>query len=279
MQRRDFVLTASAALAGLAHPRPAIGAPLRRIGLELYSVRDAMRANPEATLAAIRAMGYDDVELLWSWNNFGRSRAQVKAALDQTGLRAPAAHIAPEILRKEWSRSLDDALFLGHQYLIVPSLPIDAARPLDSWREWADHFNEAGAQARKAGIWLAFHNEPGHQRPIDGVVPYDLFIERTDPAAVRLQLDSGNMTMGGGDPLRYLKAHPSRYWSFHLKDVVADRSKDCELGQGVVDLRAFLAAIPGLERKPCFVEQEGGADPLASARRNLDYLRALTAER
>ena len=30
-------------------------------------------------------------------------------------------------------------------------------------------------------MWLAFHNEPDHLKPIGGAVPYDLFVERTDP--------------------------------------------------------------------------------------------------
>jgi len=275
MQRRTFLQCTAAALAGTPLLRQPISGAPRRVGLELYSVRTEMRRDPEATLAAVRAMGYDDVELLWSWKNFDRTREQVKASLDREGLRAPAAHVNPEILRTEWSKSLDDAAYLGHEYLIVPSLPIDKTKPLDSWREWADHFNTAGASARTAGIWLAFHNEPSHQRPIDGVVPYDLFLERTDPSVVRMQLDCGNMTMGGGDPLQYLKRHTARYGSFHIKDVVADRSRDTELGQGIIDLRAFVAAIPDIDRKPCFVEQEGGPDPLASARRNLAFVRAL----
>lgn len=277
MDRREFVVSASLALAAQAFPRPAGTAAPRRIGLELYSVRDAMRRDPEATLAAVRAMGYDDVELLWSFGNFGRTPAQVRASLDREGLKAPAAHIAPETLRTNWSKSLEDAGLLGHQYLIVPSLPIDAARPLESWREWADTFNVAGAEARGAGIWLAFHNEPGHQKVVDGVIPYDLFLERTDPSVVRLQLDCGNMTMGGGDPLAYLKRHTMRYWSFHLKDVVADRSHDTELGKGIIDLATFVRAIPEIDRKPCFVEQEGGPDPLASAARNYAFMRALGA--
>lgn len=263
------------ALAAGALPRRVGAGPLRRVGLELYSVRDAMRRNPEETLAAVRAIGYDDVELLWSFGNFGRTPKQVRATLDQEGLQAPSAHVAPEILRNNWSRSLEDAALLGHQYLIVPSLPIDAINPLESWRAWADVFNAAGAEARRAGIWLAFHNEPGHQKPIDGVIPYDLFLQRTDPALVRLQLDCGNMAMGGGDPMAYLQRHAARYWSFHLKDVVADRSRDTELGQGILDLPAFLKAIPEIDRKPCFVEQEGGPDPMASAARNHRFIRAL----
>jgi sugar phosphate isomerase/epimerase len=157
----------------------------------------------------------------------------------------------------------------------VPSLPADADRSLDVWRLWADRFNAAGAAARGDGIWLAFHNEPNHMKEIDGVIPYDLFVERLDPAAVRLQLDVGNMTMGGGDPMKYLVRYKDRYCTFHLKDVVADRSRDTELGAGTVDLARFLAAVPALASKPCYVEQEGAKDELASARMNFDYLKTL----
>ncbi len=248
---------------------------IKHISLELYSVRNEMKKDPEGTLAAIRAMGYDEVELLWSFGNFGRTNFQVKAALKNTGLKAPTAHIAPELLTRDWSSSLEAARYLGQQYLIVPSLPEETNTSLDAWKKWADIFNVAGAEARKAKVWLAFHNEPNHQKPIDGVIPYDLFIERTDPAIVRLQLDIGNMRMGGGDPLAYVKAHQDRYCSFHIKDVVADGSHDTELGTGSLDITAFLRATRNPDRKPMVIEQEGSAAPLESAKRNYEYLRRL----
>ena len=282
MKRRTFVQAMGAAVAGglvtpfrVARSGAGSRAKLERIGLELYAVRKAMRADPERTLAAVRAMGYDDVELLWSFDNFGRTPQQVRATLDHEGLKAPSAHMAPEVILNDWDRSLEKAHLLGHQYLVVPSLPDETQHSLDAWRQWADRFNTAGAAARRAGIWLAFHNEPDHMKPIDGAVPYDVFVARLDPAAVRLQLDVGNMLMGHGDPMRYLEAHRDRYWSFHLKDVVADGSRDVELGAGTFDFARFLAAIPDLARKRCYVEQENSSDELASARANHDYLRGL----
>jgi len=279
MDRRDFLFSLGAGGASLAGARFARRAPiartrLERVGLELYSVRDAMRRDPERTLAAVREMGYADVELLWSFGNFGRTPRQVRDTLDTVGLRAPSAHIAPESILTAWDRSLADAKLLGHEYLIVPGLPAQA-NSLDQWRQWADRFNTAGAAARAAGVWLAFHNEPDQMKPIDGTVPYDVFIQRTDPSVVRLQLDVGNMIMGGGDPARYLERHRDRYWSFHVKDVVADRSHDTELGKGTVKLAPLLAAIPDLPHKPVYVEQEGSADSLASARHNVQFLSAL----
>ena len=277
MKRRAFVQSIAAAAVGVgaAPHRLLASRRLDRIGLELYSVRHAMRADPERTLAAVRAIGYTDVELLWSWGNFGRSPQQVRDTLAHEGLRAPSAHISPTTILVGWQRSLDTAKLLGHEYLIVPSLQADLGLTLDDWREWADRFNAAGAIARRAGLWLAFHNEADHMKPIDGKVPYDVFVERTDPSVVRLQLDTGNMLQGGGDPMLYLAKHRDRYWSFHLKDVVADRSTDTELGTGVFDFKRFLTAIPDLARKACYVEQENGRDELASARTDFQYLRTL----
>ena len=286
MKRRAFVRTFAAGAAATAVGGSAACGPLarfaggkrqlKRISLELYSVRAEMRKDPEGTLAAVRAMGYDDVELLWSFGNFARTNEQVKAALANAGLKAPSAHIAPELLTKDWQKSLDAALYLGQEYLIVPSLNAEADKSLDEWRRWADVFNTAGAAARRSGVWLGFHNEPNHMKPIGGVVPYDLFIVRTEPQFVRLQLDTGNMRMGGGDAMRYLKAHGDRYWSFHVKDVVADGSRDTELGTGTLDIRAFLAAVSNIDQKPVVVEQEGSAAPLESAKRNQQFLRALS---
>ena len=234
-----------------------------------------MKKDPEGTLAAVRAIGYDDVELLWSWGNFGRTPSEVRASLDRLGLRAPSAHIAPEELTGDWARSLDSAKLIGHDYLIVPSLPGETRHSLDAWKRWSDRFNTAGAAARAAGVWLAFHNEPDHMPPLDGQVPYDVFVARTDPSLVRLQLDVGNMAQGGGDPLAYLSRYRDRYWSFHIKDVVSDRSRDTELGAGTLDLRGLLAAIPDVAHKPVYVEQEQPKDALESARANYRFLKEL----
>lgn len=282
MQRRHFLALVGTSTATLLTIRrsnlhAATDRPLKlnRIGLELYAVRNAMKADPERTLAAIRAIGYTDVELLWSFKNFGRSTKEVRDTLKKEGLKAPSAHMAPETILTDWEQSLDTARQLGHQYLIVPSLPSETSKSLDAWKLWANRFNSAGEVARRAGIWLAFHNEPNHQAKLQGEVPLEVFANALDPKYVRLQLDCGNMLMGGGDPMDFLSRHRSMCWSFHLKNTVADRSTDTELATGTFDLRAFLAAIPDLAKKPCYVEQEGAKDELVSAKANFEYLRAL----
>jgi sugar phosphate isomerase/epimerase len=277
MERRAFVQTLGAAAAGGLLSRTPWN-PVKkmdRIGLQLYAVRRTMAQDPERTLAAIRAIGYTDVELLWSFNNFNRTPAQVAATLKNEGLRAPSAHMSGDTIFVGWQRSLDIAKQIGHEYLFVPDFEDWTKRTIDDWLEWADKFNAAGAVARRSGIWLGFHNESYHQKPIDGKVPFDAFISRLDPSVTRLQLDVGNMLMGGGDPMAYLQKYPDRFWSFHLKDTVTDRSSDTRLGTGIFDFKRFLAAVPSLNSKPAYVEDENAADELAAARSNFQYLQGL----
>jgi sugar phosphate isomerase/epimerase len=256
---------------------PRRSARLRRIGVQLYSLRTDARVDLERTLAAIAEIGYDDVELLGSFNNFDMPPARLRAVLDANGLRAPSTHVAGRAL-DELDRQLDDALTLGHEYLIVAGLPLGENATLDDWRRWADRFNEAGRIARARGVWVGFHNHAGDFRPIDGAVPYDVFIDSTEPEVVRHQLDTGNCAMAGIDPLVYLRRYGRRYWSFHIKDVPAlGATRDTELGTGTLDFPALLAAIPDIDSRHLFVEQETypGA-PIDSVRRDYHYLAGLT---
>ncbi|MBA3342818.1 MAG: TIM barrel protein, partial [Gemmatimonadaceae bacterium] len=148
---------------------------------------------------------------------------------------------------------------------------------LDDYRRWADRLNESGGRALARGIWIGFHNHADDLTAIDGVVPYDLLVERTDPSVVRLQLDTGNLAMAGRDPLEYMSRFGARYWSFHIKDVPRlGATDDTELGKGIIDFRRLLASIDHIDDKHLFVEQETypGA-PLESVRRNYSYLAAL----
>ena len=283
MHRRTFLTTIGLAAAGtqLGCATGVAGGTmgrrrLRRVGIQLYSLRDDARRDLERTLADIAAIGYKDVELLGSMNNFGMPPARLREVLDRNGLRAPSTHVGGSAL-DNLEQQLDVAQTLGHQYLIVASLPIQGQRTLDDYRRWADRFNEAGRRTRERGVWIGFHNHGNDMTPIDGLVPYDVLIERTEPAVVRHQLDTGNTAMGGKDPLEYMRRYGSRYWSFHIKDVTQLGAKsDTELGKGMIDFRKLMAGIDNIDEKHLFVEQETypGA-PVDSLRRDYAYISTL----
>src|SRR5260370_34851663 len=120
MKRRAFIQTLGAAAAGGMALPSHVRFPKRldRIGLELYAVRHEMAKDPEKTLAAIRAIGYTDVELPWSFGNFHRTAAQVGETLKKEGLRAPSAHTSRTILCAGWEATLETSKQVGQRYAI-----------------------------------------------------------------------------------------------------------------------------------------------------------------
>jgi sugar phosphate isomerase/epimerase len=245
---------------------------LTRIGIQIYSLREAAKRDLERTLAEIAAIGYSDVEMLASFNNFGMPSSRLREVLDRNGLRAPSTHIAAEAL-DDLESTLDEAKILGHEYIVVASLPTAKERTLDDYRWWADRLNEAGHRARERGVWVGFHNHAEDLTAIDGVVPYDVLIQRTDPTVVRHQLDAGNIALAGGDPNGYLQRYGERISLIHLKDVArGETPSDTELGKGVVDFPRLLANVDDIDNKLLFVEQESSLTPLESARQAYSYM-------
>src|SRR5437870_5085872 len=129
MNRREF-LTAL----GIAAVAPNLGCAsagagastgtrrLKKVGIQLYTLRDDARRDLEGTLVNIAQTGYKEVELLSSMNNFGMPPERLRAILDRNGLRAPSTHVETGIFN-DLDRQIDAAKILGHQYLIVASLP------------------------------------------------------------------------------------------------------------------------------------------------------------
>ena len=280
MDRREFVtaLGSTIAMTQLGCATNAAGnatgtRQLKRVGVQLYSLRDDARRDLERTIADIAQAGYNDVELLGSMKNFEMPPAKLRQVLDKNGLRAPSTHVGGNAL-DDLQRNLDEAATLGHQYVVVASLPIEGTPTVADYQRWADRLNEAGRISRQSNIWIGFHN---HAADFNVPGAYDALMARTDPQFVRMQLDTGNLAMAGLEPLDYLKRFGDRYWLFHIKDVPALRANsDTELGKGVIDFRKLLGSIEHIDEKFLFVEQETypGA-PLDSVRRDFTYISAL----
>jgi sugar phosphate isomerase/epimerase len=283
MNRREFLAALSAAAVAPQFGCATSGAGavtgtrrLKRVGIQLYTLRDDARRDLEGTLVNIARVGYKEVELLSSMNNFGMPPTQLRAILDRNGLTAPSTHVEAGIF-DNLQPQIDAANVLGHQYLIVASLPEGEKLGLDDYRRWADRFNEAGARALRSNIRVGFHDEAWDFRSINGTTPYDVFVERIDPAVVALQLDTGNAAVGGRDPLDYMQRYGSRYSLFHIKDAPSiGADHDVELGKGVVNFRRLLAMIDRIDEKHLYVEQETYPGvPLDSVKRDYAYISQL----
>jgi sugar phosphate isomerase/epimerase len=262
MTRRGFValgaLTAAAPRAFGAQPTPG---RLPRLGVQAGIVRDALARDFDGTLGRLAQLGLKTLELQWYGGNFGRSPREIRRACDNAGIQVTSALVRAGAVLVGWARHLAALHELGASHVLVVNLTEDEAHSIDDWREWADRFSTAGAEARRAGIWLGLHNEPHFVTPIGGRVPYDEFIDRSDPASVALSMDAANMLRGGGDPVAYLRRHASRYRSGHLKDVTPAGIVGGRFGDGRLPLQAVLDATPKHARAHQFLEHPLGDAP------------------
>jgi sugar phosphate isomerase/epimerase len=246
---------------------------LDRIGLQLYTVRGPLAKDFDGTLARVAQVGYKEVEFA---GYQGRTAQQVRKSLDTVGLSAPAAHIALAEVQASLGRILNDAAVIGHQWIVVPWIDASMRRSLDGWRAIADALNTAGAAATRAGVGIAYHNHDFEFRPIEGRLPYDVLLERTDPALVKMELDLYWMIKGGQDPLAYFTRWPGRFAMLHVKDSSGPPAHSMrDVGAGTIDFAKLFARQQQAGVSHWFVEHDEPADPFASISASYAHLRAL----
>lgn len=251
-------------------PRMRANRRLDRIGVQLYTIRNAVKTDLDGSLARVATIGYREVELAGYQSH---TVAEFKASLDRYGLVAPSTHIAMERVRDELPQVLAEAYTLGHKFVVCPNIP-NEKDGLDGYRKAADVLNHAGEIARKSGIQIGYHNHGTELTPIDGVRPYDVMLERTDPALVMMEMDVFWMVDGGGDPLAYFKKYPRRFRMLHVKDMDGSpQKKMVDVGKGVIDWKTIFET--DLVAEHYFVEHDAAADPFASIAASYTYLRAL----
>ena len=275
MERREFLGTASAIALGAVLPpacRTARGAKIEKIGIQLYTVRDQMKADFEGTLAHIAQIGYKEVEFA---GYFDHTPADVKAILDRHGLAAPSTHIGLGEI-DDWKKALDTAKAVGHEYVVVPWVPQEKRVTLDGWKNVASVFNRAAQMAKDAGLQFAYHNHDFEFPKMDGQVPYDVLLQSTDPKLVQLEIDLYWITKGGQDPLTYFARWPGRIPLVHVKDGgAAPEYKMADVGQGKIDWKRIFAKRDQAGIKHFFVEHDQPPQPFDDIAASYNYLKGL----
>jgi sugar phosphate isomerase/epimerase len=295
--RRDFLKAGSASLI-YASMYSRLDAQTLKVplGLQLYSVRDQLPKDYEGTLKQLGAIGFREVESAGYYNH---TAAQVKQAMSNAGLHLVSAHYGSDDLHQKLDEIIAFNKELGVSYLIC-SFPgfkdpsrvkgltpkqRSGAFTLEDWRWNAEQFNAIGKKVSAAGMKFGYHNHTMEFHVTDGVVPYVELLRLTDPAHVTMEMDCGWVTVGGANPIEYLKKYPARITMLHVKDfknITPDSSIEnvptiVELGQGSIDYRPIFAqaAKSGLV-KHCFVEQEGyNVPPMEGLKIDADYMHKL----
>lgn len=239
------------------------------IALQLYSLRVQLARDFEATIRNVAAIGYAGVETA-SFPE-GVTPAQAKSLFDELGLTVCAAH-APLPLGDQVAATAGLMAALGCDRLISAYLPPEEYATRDAINRACDKLNEAAVNAKAHGLRLGVHNHWWEFQSVDGVRPYEVWLERLDPA-VFFELDAYWAQVGGVAPTEALRALGSRVELLHVKDGPADKPESdmVAVGQGVMDYTAIIPAAPAaawliVELDRC------GTDMMTAVEQSFEYL-------
>lgn len=304
MSRRNFLEAGVAASALAISGCASVGGErtLRPIGLQMYMLGDEIRADVHGALRSVAAIGYREVELS---SFYGLTSGEMRRALADVGLTCPSLHVpmAPlgpsPLTLEDIPTVVREARALGATYVgpsifaFPPSFQRRAGEPPQQmigrmaremtptdWTRTADTLNQKGAELRREGLKLIYHNHNLEFLPLGNGTALDFLFAQTDPALVFFEIDVGWVLAGGGDPAALIRRHASRIKLLHVKDLNPTPPNQSieinatEVGSGVQDWPAILAATKAAGVEHYFVEQEPPyARPrLESARLSFQYL-------
>ncbi|MCU0780938.1 MAG: sugar phosphate isomerase/epimerase [Akkermansiaceae bacterium] len=241
--RRQFVTTTALGVATLAAFR-ALGANGQSkipIAVQLYSVRGDCNKDFDATLAAIAKLGIAGVEFAGYYQYAGKPK-ELKAKLDELGLKAAATHIGTNHFRGDnLQKTIEFHQEIGCKYLIVPG-DGDFTNPAKS-QALADTFNEVAAKLKPLGMACGYHNHAHEFDKVGDTNHWEIFAKRTSKDVI-LQIDFGWSAVAGQDGPDLVKRHPGRCQVVHLKPTVVKKEagKKAIIGQDSVDWPAIIKA-------------------------------------
>ena len=285
ISRRRFIQAGALASAALASP---VGAQRRqyKMGIQLYTVRAPLRTDVAGTLSRLAAMGYQEAETYgFDPANLGYYGMPAKAFADllrANKMTTPSGHYdlnrfaatPVDDLKRYVDRCIEGAKVLGQTYITWPLID-EGFRTIDKFKIVAERLNIAGAQARQAGLQVAYHNHDFEFVDQNGQIGYDVILKETDPQLVKLQIDLYWIAHANQSPHYWFKRAPGRFVMWHVKDMHKVSRDYTELGNGSIDFTKIWpdTALAGMQHY--FVEQGGNFthDPMRSVADSAEYVK------
>lgn len=287
LNRRTFikqagVLTAVAA-AGTAF---SFRSPYK-LGLQLFTIREAMEKDVAGTLKKIAAMGYQETEIYGFQNKkyYGLESKTFKRLLDDCNITSVSGHynldkyLLPESSKDDLMRYVDECIEGAHvlkqDYIVWPWLN-PSTRTLEHFKKLTGILNTIGEPIRKANLQLGYHNHDFEFVDWGGTTGYDVILAETDPNLVKLELDLYWAVRSSQKPHDLFSRQPGRFPIWHVKDMnKANPDLHEVVGDGSIDFKAIWAdaALSGL--KHIFVEQGNNyvPDALDCVARSATYVK------
>lgn len=262
---------------------------IKKIGVQLYTAREEMAKDVEATLATIAGIGYKEIEFA---GYFDKTPKAIRQMLDKHGLTSPSTHIALADITAKLPEVLEASHVIGHRYIVMPYLDDATRAQPDIYKKVADTLNKAGAEAKKANIEIAYHNHNFEFVAVNGTSHFESLMGMLDPKLVQVELDLCWATSANQDPVALFKKYPGRFPMVHVKglrkkpangaatpipDVLPDVT---DVGQDgdVIDWKAIFAqsSVGGVRHYFVEHDQPKNHDPFTSLKASYGYLKELT---
>lgn len=266
--RKQFLKLGALATSAVLLPQlDAFAASSKKVGLQLYTLRDLMAKDPDGTLKKVAQIGYKEVESFGYSDGkfFGKTPKDYAAYLKSLGLSAPSGHYttgktmpkAKGTLMNDWKRAVDDAATIGQKYMVCAYLFPEERTKLDDYLKFADLFNKSAEVCKAAGIQFCYHNHDFEFKPLSGKMPYDVLTGNTDKNLVKLELDLYWATMANQDPVALFKKHPGRFPLWHIKDMEKTPERAfAPVGTGSINFQRIFDAQKTAGLTHYFVEQD-----------------------
>jgi len=293
--RRTFLKNSAFLLAGtalLSKTSFAAAKPAEILGLQLYSVRDDMKKDPVGTLTQLAKMGYKNVEHANYIDGkfYGYSPIEFKKILNDLGLKMPCGHTVmgkdhwdagKKVFTDTWKKTVEDAAFMGQKYVISPWMDETMRKTYDDMLRYMEVFNKSGELCQKSGMKFGYHNHWFEfTEKLNDVKVFDIIMQKIDPKLVAMQLDIGNMYIGGGKALDILGQYPGRFELIHVKDEIAantpDKYESSVLGKGIIPTKEAIDLGRKMGGTTVFIiEQESyqNATALESVKEDLEVMK------
>ncbi len=240
-----------------------------KMGLQLFTIRDAMAKDPIDTLKRVRALGYEDSEIFGydgeKGTYYGMKASDYKKLMDDLDFTATSGHYdfssyfdRPfDELRRYVDHCIEGSKVIGAKYITWPWLAPEY-RNIDGFKKLSELLNKMGEQVTKAGLRFAYHNHDFEFTEHDGQTGYDIVLGETDADLVKLQMDmywvehSSKMS-----PAELIQLNPGRYVMWHIKDMDKVTRDYTEMGNGSIDYVDILSNIDTDALEYYYIEQGG----------------------
>ena len=268
------------------------------IGLQLYSVRDAMEKDFKGTLQQVKAMGYDGVEFAGLFNN---SPAQVKAWCEEIGLNPISAHVPLADMLADIDKVIADYKAVGCKYIVVPYVTEERRPGGELFMQMVEEIRAIGEKCKAAGLVLLYHNHDFEFKKLEsGEFGLDYLYANVPADLLQTELDQCWVKYSGQDPVAYLQKYSGRSPVVHLKDFHKEGEQEGDpyaliglnegekkentafefrpLGKGVQDIPSIIEAAHQAGSKWLIVEQDQpsmGKTPMECVAMSMEYLKSI----